>query len=461
MFAMAVLAETGLGRLTPGRRSNTILRTQAHVRLRCTATVALKGRIPMRIHAIPLLAAVLSCLGRVPTVRADELDESIPKIRMGTLVVETLPGAEIRVEQVRHDFWFGAALASHVFGTWGNPADAAQYKQVFLENFNAAVTENALKWHDMESRQGQVNYTTVDAMLQWTDEHEIPLRGHNIFWGIPNRVQPWLKAMDDATLRATLEARARDIGRRYKGRFAEYDLNNEMIHANYYEERLGPDITKDMASWVRQEDPQAVLYLNDYDILTGKRLDDYLAQIRKLLDQDVHIGGIGVQGHLHGDSFDPAVLRSSLDRLGQFKLPIRVTEFNFPGQRSKYYEKRGVRLSDEEEQAKAKAIVDYYRICFAHPAVEGILMWGFWEGANWIPQSSLYRRDWSPTPAALAYRDLVYRQWWTNWRGRADDKGRCEVPVFFGSHRVAAGDREVVVTLGRQEGTKRLSMAQP
>ena len=70
-----------------------------------------------------------------------------------------------------------------------------------------------------------------------------------------------------------------------------------MIHGNYYEDRLGPQITREMAAWVRQGDPNAVLFLNDYDILTGKRLDDYVAHIRGLLDQGVPIGGIGVQGH--------------------------------------------------------------------------------------------------------------------------------------------------------------------
>ena len=284
---------------------------------------------------------VLGCSGFLYAAGSD-IDETIRKVRMGTLVIEAAPGAEVRVEQLRHEFWFGAALASQMFGGRMNAEEAAQYKKVFLENFNAAVTENALKWHAMEPRQGEVDYSIVDAILQWTDEHEIPLRGHNIFWGIPNRVQPWLKAMDDATLRETLKARALDVGTRYRGRFAEYDLNNEMIHGNYYEDRLGPEITRDMAAWVRQGDPNAVLFLNDYDILTGKRLDDYVAHIRKLLDQGVPIGGIGVQGHLHGDSFDPAVLQSSLDRLAEFKLPIVVTEFNFPGQRSKYYGKRGV-----------------------------------------------------------------------------------------------------------------------
>ncbi len=377
---------------------------------------------------------------------------------MGTLVIETAPGAEVRVEQVRHEFWFGAALANQFFTGRSDSETAAKYKQVFLENFNSAVTENALKWHSMESQQGKVDYKVVDAMLEWTKQHDIPLRGHNVFWGIGNRVQPWLKSMDNETLRATLKARAQDVARRYRGRFAEYDLNNEMLHGNYYEERLGPNITRDMALWMRGEDPQAVLYLNDYDILTGRRLDDYVVQIRKFLDQGVPVGGIGVQGHLHGDSFDPVVLRRALDRLGEFKLPIRVTEFNFPGQRSKYYNQRGARLTEAEEQAKAKAIVDYYRICFAHPAVEGILMWGFWEGANWIPVSSLYRRDWSPTPAAAAYRDLIYKEWWTTWRGKADERGRCEVRAFFGKHRVTANGQERIVEIKRREQPKPIAL---
>lgn len=414
--------------------------------------------IKSMIFRAACLAAALSCgtAGRAVAATTN-LDESIRQHRMGTLVIQTKPGTEVRVEQLRHEFWFGAALANHMFRSGPDSEETARYKKVFLENFNAAVTENALKWHSMEVRQGEIHYDTVDAILAWTKQHEIPLRGHNVFWGVPNWVQPWQKTMDDDTLRATVKARAVDIARRYRGQFAEYDLNNEMLHGNYYQQRLGTNITKEMAMWMRQEDPQAVLFLNDYDILTGRRLEDYVVQIRKFLDHGVPIGGIGVQGHLHGDTFDPDVLQKSLDRLAQFNLPIRVTEFNFPGQRSKYYGKRDARLTDEEEQAKAQAITDYYRICFAHPAVQGILMWGFWEGANWIPVSSLYRRDWTPTPAAEAYRDLVFRRWWTRWQGQADAQGRCEVRAFFGKHRVIVGNQERIIELRQVEPRRQIS----
>ncbi|HWL15034.1 MAG TPA: endo-1,4-beta-xylanase [Opitutus sp.] len=387
-----------------------------------------------------------------PAMNNDPLDASIREHRTGTLVIETRPGAKVKVDQVRHEFWFGAALANQAFDGKMPAADAKRYREVFLQNFNAAVTENALKWLSMEPRRGQVNYATVDAILRWTDEHRLPLRGHNVFWGIDQFVQPWLKTMNNDELRATLEARAKDIAARYRGRFVEYDLNNEMIHGNFYAERLGPQITKDMTAWMHAKDPEAKLFLNDYDILTGNRLDDYVKQIRELLAQGVPIAGIGVQGHLHGDSFDRDALRHALDVLAQFKLPIRVTEFNLPGQRSKFYEHEEMPITPAEEEAKARDIVDYYRICFAHPAVGGILMWGFWEGANWIPQSSLYKRDWTPTPAAKAYRDLIFRDWWTKWEGQADANGRCEVPAFFGEHRVTAAGKTRTVTLHQADG---------
>jgi endo-1,4-beta-xylanase len=414
----------------------------------------------LSIVAAILLAGLVAqprCAGAAQDVAADTA-AAIEQHRKGTLTIEASPNTEVVVEQVRHEFWFGAALANQVFTGSMRQQDREKYQAVFLENFNAAVTENALKWHVMEPRRGNIDYAAVNAILDWTQQHQIPLRGHNIFWGIPNRVQDWLKALPDDQFRDALKARALDVGQRYRGRFAEYDLNNEMIHGNYYEERLGKNITLEMAQWVRQGDPKAVLFVNDYDILTGVRLDDYVRHIRGLLDQGVPIGGIGVQGHLHGDTFDPKVLRSSLEKLAEFKLPIRVTEFNFPGQRSKFYKDRTLQMTEAEEKAKAQAIVDYYRICFAQPRVEGILMWGFWEGANWIPVSSLFKRDWSPLPAAAAYRDLIFREWWTNWHGRTDAQGRAEVRAFYGKYRITAGGKELVVDLRKAEGGKVVSL---
>jgi len=381
------------------------------------------------------------------------INDSISKYRKGELIIKAKPGDKVEIEQLRHEFWFGAAIANDL-GAGGrmSESDMKQYKEKFLQNFNSAVTENAVKWLSMERVKGSVNYDVIDGILKWTEENNIPLRGHNLFWGIPGFVQPWVKEMNDNELRQTLQTRAETVTARYKGRFTEYDLNNEMIHGNYYEDRLGPEITKQMAQWAHNGDPDAKLYLNDYDILTGKMLPQYMAQIRLLLKQGVPVAGIGVQGHLHTESFDRNELRRSLDSLSKFKLPIKVTEFNMPGQRSKFHTERILTMTPEEEKFNATEIVDYYRICFAHPAVDGILMWGFWAGANWIPVSSLYRLDWSATPAATAYQNLIFKEWWTKESGKTDNNGIFSIPAFFGKYKVTINGVPKEINLTKKEG---------
>jgi endo-1,4-beta-xylanase len=380
------------------------------------------------------------------------INDSIAKHRKGQLIINAKPGDQVGVEQLNHQFWFGCAISSSLVDGTMPENDRKQYKDKFLENFNSAVTENAVKWYSMEYRKGEINYAVVDGILKWTEENHIPLRGHNIFWGIPQFVQPWIKELDDNELRQTLQNRAETITSRYKGRFAEYDLNNEMIHGNYYEDRLGPEITKLMAQWAHTGDPDAKLFLNDYDILTGKRLADYMVQIRKLQKQGVPIAGIGAQGHLHSAKFNRKKLKNALDSLAVFNLPVRVTEFNMPGQRSKYYLFHITKMNSRKEKLRAKEMVDYYRICFANSAVEGILMWGFWKGANWIPVSSLYRYDWTPTPAAKAYHDLIFKEWWTNESGTVGKDGTFSTSAFYGKYKVTINGVAKEIELTREKG---------
>jgi GH35 family endo-1,4-beta-xylanase len=410
----------------------------------------------MNSRASIVLCVISSCIFQLLLLPAHaqqgDLDKDIARYRKGELLVKARAGDAVKIEQLRHEFWFGCAISNGFVDGNMPAADVAQYNEKFLKNFNSAVTENAVKWLSMERQQGQVNYAVVDGILAWTEKNNIPLRGHNLYWGIDKFVQPWLKEMSDDELRKTLQQRAETVTSRYKGRFAEYDLNNEMVHGNFYEDRLGPGITKQMAQWAHNGDPEAKLYLNDYDITTGNKLPEYMAQIRSLLKQGVPVAGIGVQGHLHTDTFDRKELRRSLDSLAIFNLPIRITEFNIPGQRSKYYREKILTMTPAEEQLKAKELVDYYRICFAHPAVTGILMWGFWEGANWIPVSSLYKRDWSPTPAADAYQKLLFKEWWTATTGKVKKDGTYSTPAYFGKYKVTVNGVSKEVDLLKANG---------
>jgi len=90
---------------------------------------------------------------------------------------------------------------------------------------------------------------------------------------------------------------------------------------------MKPASSKEMFGWFRAADPGAVPYVNDFGILSGNDAAPYIAHIRELLGQGVPVGGIGCQGHF-GGAVDPFRVRSVLDRLALFNLPIKVTEFD-------------------------------------------------------------------------------------------------------------------------------------
>jgi hypothetical protein len=65
-------------------------------------------------------------------------------------------------------------------------------------------------------------------------------------------------------------------------------------------------------------------------------------------------------------------------------------------------------------------------------------MWGFWEGAHWKPWSALWKKNWTITPQGQAYRDLVFKEWWTQISGKADASGQFQTDAFFGDYIISS-----------------------
>ena len=372
------------------------------------------------------------------------------KHRMGLLVVKTMPGAKVTVRQMAHAFWFGTAVSSHMLNSTLSSADKDKYLAVLKDNFNSAVHENAMKWHSTEKTQGEITYQEADTVLKWCIDNGLRMRGHCVYWEVDEFVQNWIKQLDNQGLRRAVEARAMGLLTHYRGKITEFDVNNEMLHGDFYVKRLGESIHKEMFLWCKKANPDARLYVNDYGVLAGNDLARYEKQIESLLDHGTPIGGIGLQGHF-GDKVDKGKVKRVLDSLSRFKLPIKITEFD---------------MKTLDEDAKARGLEDLYRVCFEHPSVDGILMWGFWAKSHWLSSkrwgidgyTALWDKDWKPMPAAQAYRDLVFKEWWTNYEGTADEKGICEVPVFLGRHMVTVPGAEIVVELSKSETSREVTL---
>jgi endo-1,4-beta-xylanase len=371
-------------------------------------------------------------------------EERIEKIRKGDLAGQVtdaggnpVTGAVVRMRMKKHAFGWGTAIAADLLlGKRGGVAaeDVENYRRTFLENFNMAVFENDLKWQGWESNRQRA----LDG-VQWMQERGITkIRGHNLVWPgwryLPEDVQKLQS--DPEALRKRVLDHIQDEVSATRGMLLDWDVLNEPYTNRDLQNILGDE---EMAAWfskAREFDPDAKLFINDYNILAANGTDlahrnGYFNIIRALDEQGAPVDGIGMQGHF-GTPTAPETMLRILDRFHALGKPIEITEFDF---------------NSRDEQAQAAFTRDLLITAFSHPAVSNFLMWGFWEGSHWLPQGAMVRKDWSTKPNYDVWREMVYGRWWTDETSVTGDEGVVGIRGFLGEYEVevTAGGKSVIL----------------
>ncbi|KAM0866536.1 hypothetical protein ACQ4PT_042567 [Festuca glaucescens] len=271
----------------------------------------------------------------------------------GTRVV----GATVSVQQTAKDFPFGSAIASTILGN-----DA--YQKWFVDRFNAAVFEDELKWYSTEPASGLLRFDVPDQMLAFVRSHRVMVRGHNIFWENQDATPRWVKGLSPEDLRSAVNTRIQSLMTRYRGEFAHWDVNNEMLHYNFYEQRLGPNATADFFSVAQDADPLATLFMNEYNVVetcddVSSSVDAYVARLKDLRAAGAVLEGIGLEGHFSKPNIP--YMRAVLDKLATLNLPIWFTEVDI---NNKF-----------DAQTQAVYLEQVLREAYAHPAVSGVMLW--------------------------------------------------------------------------------------
>jgi endo-1,4-beta-xylanase len=341
---------------------------------------------------------------------------------------KALANKTVRVTLARHAFPFGTALAfDHA-----NPTSTTEvwYKETVAKYFWAGVLENDFKWPSYEPSKGTIAaaQTKVEDYLDWSEAQGWELmRGHALEWGIENynynNHWPRLLGSRAAYLGALKTRINRDMAQ-YKGRFQQYDVWNEVFHEPALFDAYGWDILDSAYIWARAADPSAKLFLNEYSVVAGGLTQNFVDVIQGFIDRKVPLDGIGVQCHFDSTDIDPADVQFRLDRLAKFNLPIVVTEFDM-NLKSRYSEK-----------IQADNYSKFMRAAYSHPAVQGIIMWGFWDSRHWITNGGIFNADKTPKLAADSLYKLWHTEWTTSVEGTTDANGKISFRGFPGQYKV-------------------------
>ncbi len=360
----------------------------------------------------------------------------IEKIRKSTFIIEArdaagqpVAGATIKVEQVRSAFHFGTALQFARL-TQDSP-DNKIYREKALELFNAASPENDLKWPVWIGEwKGSYDKEQSLQALRWLREKGFHVRGHVLVWPGWKNLPEMIKKLNGskkerAAIPDLVLKHIADITGATREFIQEWDVLNEPYDNHDLMALFGNDIMTEWFKAAEKGAPGAPLYLNDYsnhDLVADKAHCLEFFKVAKFLQsKGAPLGGLGLQGHISAQPNPPENVLAALEVYSEFKLPIRITEFD---------------IDTDDQQLQADYTRDFLILCYSHPSVVGVQHWGFWEKAHWRPRSALYRGDWSEKPAGKVYRSLVLNDWRTKVQGKAGKTGKVGGRGFHGDYVV-------------------------
>ncbi|KAF5443802.1 hypothetical protein F2P56_036329 [Juglans regia] len=352
---------------------------------------------------------------------------------------ERLQGAAINIEQVSKDFPFGSAIAKTILGN-------LPYQNWFTKRFNAAVFENELKWYATEPKQGKVNYTIADQMVGFVRANQIMARGHNIFWEDPKYTPAWVLNLTGPELQSAVNSRIQSLLNKYSEEFIHWDVSNEMLHFDFYEQRLGTNATLHFYEIAHQSDPLATLFMNEFNVVEGcsdvnSTVDTYISRLRELEQGGVSMNGIGLESHFTVPN--PPLMRAILDKLATLGLPIWLTEVDISN------------ALDKKQQAIY--LEEVLREGFSHPSVNGIMLWTALHPYGCY-QMCLTDHNFQNLPAGDVV-DKLLKEWQTGKiEGETDEHGSYSFYGFLGEYEISVGygnrSANSKISLGRADETK-------
>jgi endo-1,4-beta-xylanase len=180
-----------------------------------------------------------------------------------------------------------------------------------------------------------------DRVVAFARDNGLRAHGHTLIWysqgaGVFNNA-----TVPRARFAAEYDRYISTFVGRYRGRMAGWDVVNEPVAEDgdglrdcHWSRALGMDgyIVRAFEQ-ARAADPDAVLFLNDYNLENNPRKGaTFLRLVERLLTLGAPIGGIGTQSHL--DIEIPAGrIRDFFRDAASLGLPIHVSELDFPMER--------------------------------------------------------------------------------------------------------------------------------
>ncbi len=381
-----------------------------------------------------------------------EANERIEKYRKGDFSIKVIDddgkpvnGAEVELELISHDFYFGGVISAKNF--LGENSDL--YKKIFLENFNKGGFENSLKYKGKEFRAPM-----AEKLIPWFQENKIPIRGHCLIWPRWDHMhKEALKFSIDSTgLRSYCNNQVKEYAQKWD--VVEWDVVNEPHTNHTVQDKLGEEVLVDWFKIAKTnaKNPNCRMFLNEFKVITSptnnpkyatKKIEHYESQVSLLQKHNAPIDGLGFQSRVRF-FIPPDTIYQRLNRMSNFGLPMLGTEFEVKDSKEAKF----------TEEDRARITREMMTIYFSHPQVEGIFAWSLFSDEK---EHALYRLDGTPRLQGKVWNNLVNDEWHTQLTSKTNSNGDLTFRGFNGyykctiRHKGKILEREIKFNKGTKE----------
>lgn len=263
----------------------------------------------------------------------------------------------------------------------------ADYQEVLLTNFSQVTADWEMKMEQILQLDGTFSFAKADMIAAYAREHGLRLHGHNLIWYIYKPASFEALAGDRAAFERAYGNYILAVAGRYAGQAVGWDVVNEPVaeDGDGYRDCLwrrvfGMDYVPIALEYARRADPNAVLFLNDYNLESNpKKRATFLRLVEDLQRRGAPIGGLGTQTHVQPDLASGAIA-AAVRELASTGLKIHVSEFDVTLQHPRLMS-REAKLAGEARLAQEAA-----EALAALPAAQryGFTTWGVRDKDSWL-----------------------------------------------------------------------------